>query len=27
MDAKHTNVSGYSYDSNACYSCHPRGTH
>jgi Zn finger protein HypA/HybF involved in hydrogenase expression len=27
MDDKHANRSGYSYDSQACYSCHPRGTH
>jgi len=25
MDNKHRNRSGYTYDSNACYSCHPRG--
>jgi hypothetical protein len=25
MDAKHGGVGGYSYDSNACYSCHPNG--
>lgn len=24
-DSQHQGVSGYSYDSNACYSCHPRG--
>jgi hypothetical protein len=24
-DAKHRGVSGYSYDSNACYRCHPTG--
>jgi hypothetical protein len=24
-DGDHTGVSGYSYDSQACYSCHPRG--
>jgi hypothetical protein len=24
-DSNHTRVSGYSYNSNACYSCHPRG--
>jgi hypothetical protein len=27
MDAKHAGRTGYSYDSNACYRCHPRGTH
>jgi hypothetical protein len=27
MDDKHANRSGYRYDSQACYSCHPRGTH
>lgn len=26
MDAKHAGRTGYSYDSNACYRCHPRGT-
>ncbi|HLP16468.1 MAG TPA: hypothetical protein VK470_09440 [Bacteroidota bacterium] len=25
MDSKHSGRSGYSYDSNACYRCHPRG--
>lgn len=25
MDAKHSGRSGYSYDSQACYRCHPRG--
>jgi hypothetical protein len=25
-NSRHREVSGYSYDSNACYSCHPRGT-
>ena len=25
MDPRHTNVSGYSFNSQACYSCHPRG--
>ena len=25
-DPRHTNVSGYRYDSAACYSCHPRGS-
>jgi hypothetical protein len=25
MDQKHGGVSSYSYDSNACYSCHPNG--
>jgi hypothetical protein len=25
MDDKHSDVSGYSYDSAACYSCHPDG--
>lgn len=25
MDSQHRNVSGYSYNSQACYSCHPRG--
>ncbi len=25
MDDKHKEVSGYSYDSNACYDCHPDG--
>jgi Zn finger protein HypA/HybF involved in hydrogenase expression len=24
-DSHHTGVSGYSYDSNACYRCHPKG--
>jgi nitrate/TMAO reductase-like tetraheme cytochrome c subunit len=27
VDEKHKEVSGYSYDSRACYRCHPRGTH
>lgn len=27
MDNKHKGRSGYSYDSNACYSCHPKGKH
>jgi len=27
MDSHHGSVSGYSYDSQACFSCHPRGTH
>ncbi len=27
MDSHHSSVSGYSYDSQACFSCHPRGTH
>ena len=27
MDAKHANRAGYRYDSQACYACHPRGTH
>ncbi|MBI1850254.1 MAG: hypothetical protein HYR85_07910 [Planctomycetes bacterium] len=27
MDSHHRGVSGYSYDSNACYRCHPNGTH
>lgn len=26
MDSGHRGVSGYSYDSNSCYSCHPRGS-
>jgi|CXWL01.1.fsa_nt_gi hypothetical protein len=26
MDNEHKGKSGYSYDSNACYRCHPRGT-
>jgi hypothetical protein len=26
-DDKHSEVAGYQYDSPACYSCHPRGTH
>jgi hypothetical protein len=26
-DPHHTGVSGYTYDSQACYRCHPRGTH
>lgn len=26
MDSKHKKVTGYSYDSQACYSCHPQGT-
>ena len=26
-DAKHVGRAGYSYDSRACYNCHPRGTH
>ncbi len=25
-DSHHTGVTGYVYDSNACYSCHPRGS-
>jgi hypothetical protein len=25
MDNKHINVSGYSYNSQVCYSCHPTG--
>ncbi len=25
MNAKHDEVRGYAYDSNACYTCHPRG--
>jgi hypothetical protein len=25
MDNKHQNVSGYAYNSQACYSCHPTG--
>jgi hypothetical protein len=27
MDDKHQGRTGYRYDSQACYSCHPRGTH
>jgi len=27
MDPKHREVSDYSFDSAACYRCHPRGTH
>lgn len=27
MDSKHQGRSGYRYDSQACYSCHPRGNH
>lgn len=27
MDSKHAGRSGYSYDSQRCYSCHPRGRH
>ena len=27
MDSKHVSISGYSYDSQKCYACHPRGTH
>lgn len=27
MDPKHSGRSGYSYESQSCYSCHPRGTH
>jgi hypothetical protein len=27
MDSHHSGVSGYSYDSAACYSCHPNGHH
>lgn len=27
MDDKHSGRSGYSYQSQACYSCHPRGRH
>jgi len=27
MDSHHQSVSGYRYDSQACYSCHPRGSH
>jgi DnaJ-class molecular chaperone len=27
MDEKHRGRTGYRYDSQACYSCHPRGTH
>jgi hypothetical protein len=26
MDSKHRGRSGYSYDSAACFRCHPRGT-
>jgi hypothetical protein len=26
-DADHQGEAGYRYDSNACYACHPRGTH
>ena len=26
-DGAHTGENGYAYDSNACYNCHPRGTH
>jgi DnaJ-class molecular chaperone len=26
-DSHHSSVSGYRYESQACYSCHPRGTH
>jgi hypothetical protein len=26
MDSKHSSVGGYSYNSQACYTCHPRGT-
>lgn len=26
MDSHHAGISGYRYDSQACYSCHPRGT-
>ena len=26
MDNKHSSVSGYAYDSAACYTCHPGGT-
>jgi hypothetical protein len=25
VDAQHTEVSGYSYNSAACYRCHPQG--
>jgi hypothetical protein len=25
VDDDHSEVSGYSYESNACYSCHPTG--
>jgi len=25
MDSKHRDISGYAYDSNKCYGCHPRG--
>jgi len=27
MDTKHQQVNGYSFNSQACYSCHPRGRH
>ncbi|MSO23284.1 MAG: hypothetical protein EXQ58_08545 [Acidobacteria bacterium] len=27
MDDKHKNIKGYAYNSLACYSCHPKGTH
>jgi hypothetical protein len=27
MDSKHQGRTGYRYDSQACYACHPRGTH
>ena len=27
MDAKHSGRSGYSYNSQSCYNCHPRGSH
>ena len=27
MDEKHSSVGGYSYNSQACYSCHPNGRH
>lgn len=27
MNQKHSQVSGYSYNSNACYTCHPNGRH
>ena len=26
MDDEHEDVSGYVYDSNACYDCHPTGS-
>ena len=26
MDDKHDDVGGYSYNSRACYSCHPNGS-